>query len=296
MRLELLSPCKINLLLNILGPRPDGYHELETVLLPVPVWDRLTFERVTAGVQFTCDDATLPADGTNLVERAARAFFERAGVAGGVRIHLEKRVPVQAGLGGGSANAASTLRGLNRLFGTPLGADALAELAARLGADVAFFLHEGPALASGRGEVLTPLEPFPVLASHWVLLIHPGFGISTPWAYRALGRFPAARHGEPGRAAGLVEALRRGDLPGAADRMMNALEAPAFAKYPWLALARDFLAGHGAWAARMTGSGSALFALVADGGTGERLREVFFHRFGSRLWTALVPLADGGAV
>lgn len=291
MRLELLSPCKINLLLNILGPRPDGFHELETVLLPVPVWDRLSFERLAAGVRFTCDDPTLPADGTNLVECAARAFFERAGVVGGVRIHLEKRVPVQAGLGGGSANAAYTLRGLNRLFDAPLGAEPLRELAARLGADVAFFLHDGPALATGRGEVLTPLAPFPVLASLWVLLIHPGFGIPTPWAYRALGRFPDARQGVPGRAAGLVEALRRGDLTEAAHRMTNALEAPAFFKYPWLALARDFLAGHGAVAARMTGSGSALFALVPSREAGEQIREAFLHRFGTRVWTALVPLA-----
>lgn len=293
MDLELKSPCKVNLLLNILGPRPDGFHELETVLQPVALCDTLAFARTGAGLELSCSDPTLPVDATNLVWRAATAFFAAAGVTGGARIHLDKQVPREAGLGGGSANAATTLRGLNQLFGRPLSGETLHTLAAGLGSDVPFFLQDAPALATGRGEVLRPLAPFPALAGWWVLLVHPGFGISTAWAYRALARFPEAQRGRPGRAEQLVRALEAGDLSRAAPLFYNALEAPAFAKFPWLVLARDFLEENGAAVSRMTGSGSALFALVPDQHRGEALRERVLARFGARLWTAVVPLGAG---
>lgn len=293
MDLELKSPCKINLLLNILGPRPDGFHELETVLQPVGLCDTLALAKTPAGLELSCNDPSLPVDASNLVWRAAANFFAAAGIAGGVRIHLEKKVPREAGLGGGSANAATALRGLNQLFGRPLSGEVLHTLAAGLGSDVPFFLQDGPALATGRGESIRPLAPFPSLSGWWVLLVHPGFGISTAWAYRALARFPEAQRGRPGRAEQLVQALEAGDLSRAAPQFYNALEAPAFAKFPWLALAREFLEENGAAVSRMTGSGSALFALVPDQNRGEALRERVLARFGARLWTAAVPLGAG---
>lgn len=293
MDLELKSPCKVNLLLNILGPRPDGFHELETVLQPVALCDTLAFDRTGAGIELSCSDPTLPVDSTNLVWRAAAAFFTAAGIAGGVRIHLDKKIPREAGLGGGSANAATTLRGLNQLFGWLLTEETLHTLAAGLGSDVPFFLQEGPALATGRGEVLRPRAPFPALEGWWVLLVHPGFGISTAWAYRALARFPEAQRGRPGRAEQLVRALEAGDLSRAAPLFYNALEVPAFAKFPWLELAREFLEENGAAVSRMSGSGSALFALVPDPQRGEALRERMLARFGARLWTTVVPLGRG---
>ncbi len=293
MALELKSPCKINLLLNILGPRPDGFHELETVLQPVALCDTLVLAKTPAGLELSCSDPSLPVDATNLVWRAAANFFAATGIADGVRIHLDKKVPREAGLGGGSANAATTLRGLNQLFGQPLSPQALHNLAAGLGSDVPFFLQDGPALATGRGECLRPLVPFAALDGCWVLLVHPGFGIATAWAYRALARFPESQRGRPGRAEQLVRALAAGDLSRAAPQFYNALEAPAFAKFPWLALARDFLEENGATVSRMTGSGSALFALVPDQNRGEALRERVLARFGPRLWTAVVPLGAG---
>lgn len=293
MDLELKSPCKVNLLLNILGPRPDGFHELETVLQPVALCDTLAFDRTGAGIELSCSDPTLPVDSTNLVWRAAAAFFTAAGIAGGVRIHLDKKIPREAGLGGGSANAATTLRGLNQLFGRPLTEETLHTLAAGLGSDVPFFLQEGPALATGRGEIIRPRAPFPALEGWWVLLVHPGFGISTAWAYRALARFPEAQRGRPGRAEQLVRALEAGDLSRAAPLFYNALEVPAFAKFPWLELAREFLEENGAAVSRMSGSGSALFALVPDPQRGEALRERMLARFGARLWTTVVPLGRG---
>src|SRR5690242_1897047 len=145
--LEKKSPCKVNLLLNILGKRADGFHELETVMHPVHFYDELRFTRAGEGIQLSCSDATLPTDARNLVHRAASLFTEAAGITEGVQIHLEKRIPQAAGLGGGSGNAATTLLGLNELFGQPLTPEQLHSLAAQLGSDIPFFLQTRPALA-----------------------------------------------------------------------------------------------------------------------------------------------------
>jgi len=289
MSLEKTSPCKVNLLLNILGRRPDGFHELETVMHPVNLCDRLCFERAGRGVLLTCSDADLPVDSGNLVHRAATAFLEAAQISDGVRIHLEKKIPLAAGLGGGSGNAAATLLGLNELFGQPLPPEKLHELAASLGSDVPFFLQTKPALATGRGEKVEPLDFFPALRGAVFLLIHPGFGISTAWAYQNLARFPAALNGQPGRAQRLVSLLRAGNLPAADKAFYNSLEAPALEKYPLLALFQEFLRSHGAAAALMSGSGSTTFALVPGPKPAETLAEKFKGKFGQTCWTAVVP-------
>jgi 4-diphosphocytidyl-2-C-methyl-D-erythritol kinase len=295
MRLVLKSPCKVNLLLNILGKRPDGFHELETVMHPVPHYDRLSFEPASAGVLLTCSDPALPVDDSNLVCRAVRAFLGAAGLAAGIRIHLEKNIPLSAGLGGGSGNAATTLLGLNQSFGLPLSQGRLMELAAALGSDVPFFLQDSPALATGRGEKVQSLAGFPALNGIWVLLAHPGFGIPTFWAYQGLARFPEALNGRPGRAASLIKSLERGDLAAAAPEFYNSLEAPVLDKYPLLALYQEFLRAQGAWVARMSGSGSATYALLPDRAEAGRLRERFLARFGASVWTALVQLGPGSA-
>ncbi|HZL77263.1 MAG TPA: 4-(cytidine 5'-diphospho)-2-C-methyl-D-erythritol kinase, partial [Candidatus Limnocylindrales bacterium] len=151
MRLEKSSPCKVNLLLNILGRRPDGFHELETVMQPVNFCDELAFERGGHGIRLSCSDTTLPVDARNLVFRAAADFLAAAKISDGVKIHLEKKIPLAAGLGGGSGNAATTLLALNELFNQPLALAKLDELAAALGSDIPFFLYGKPALAIGRG-------------------------------------------------------------------------------------------------------------------------------------------------
>jgi len=290
MPLEKSSPCKVNLLLNILGRRPDGFHELETVMQPVALCDRLTLERRGGAVELTCSDAALPTDARNLVHRAATGFLAAANIRDGVRLHLEKKIPLAAGLGGGSGNAATTLLALNELFGRPLAAAKLNELAAALGSDVPFFLQARPALATGRGEIIQPLEPFPALHGRAFLLIHPGFGISTPWAYQNLARFPKALNGKPGRAQKLIAALRTNDLRAAGAEFYNSLEAPALEKYPVLALFQDFLRAHGALAALMSGSGSTTFAVVENTAAGETLREKFKEKFGPNCWTSVVKI------
>lgn len=288
--LEKLSPCKVNLLLNILGRRADGFHELETLFHPVNLCDQLTFQRRGAGIQLTCSEAGLPTDAGNLVHRAATKFLEAAGISDGVRIHLDKRIPLAAGLGGGSGNAATTLLGLNELFGGVMPLAQLHILAATLGSDVNFFLQNQPALAVGRGEQVTAVEDFAALRGASFFLIHPGFGISTPWAYRELTRFPAALHGQPGRAQRLIQLLRAGDLSAAGREFYNSLEAPALEKYPVLALYQDFLRENGAAATLMSGSGSTTFATFPDQATAAATVEKFKKQFGATCWTAVVPI------
>ena len=221
----------------------------------------------------------------------AAALFAKAASLGqgdGVRIHLQKNIPVAAGLGGGSGNAAVTLLALNELFGYPLPAAKLEELAAALGSDIPFFLQTGPALATGRGEIIQPLEAFPAMRGACFVLVHPGFGISTPWAYQQLAHFPAAVHGTPGRARRLV-ALLQASLQAAAAELYNALEAPALRKYPLLELFQEFFRENGAPATLMSGSGSATFALAPARADAETMLEKFKVKFGPDFWTAVVP-------
>lgn len=290
MHLEKRSPCKVNLLLNILGPRPDGFHELETVLHPVNLFDEIRCERGGSGIQLTCSEAALPVDSQNLVYRAAEAFVRATKVADGVRIRLVKKIPLAAGLGGGSGNAATTLLALNELFDAPLSIAALNELAAALGSDVPFFLQTRPALATGRGEQIRPLDSFPALRGKAFLLIHPGFGIATAWAYQSLARFPAAQRGRSGRAEKLISLLQAGDWGAAAGEFYNSLEAPALEKFPVLKLYQEFLRAHGALATLMSGSGSTTFAVMEDVYVGRALVEKFKARFGPNCWTAVVPV------
>jgi 4-diphosphocytidyl-2-C-methyl-D-erythritol kinase len=285
--LEKQSPCKVNLLLNILGKRPDGFHELETVMHPVNLFDRLTFRRAGVSVQLTCSDPALPVDGTNLVHRAATTFREAAGIKDGVAIHLEKHIPMAAGLGGGSGNAATTLLGLNELFGHPLPLQRLHDLAASIGSDVPFFLQNKPAIATGRGEKIQAVDFFAALKGAAFLLIHPGFGVATAWAYQNLARFPEALNGRPGRAENLVRLLNTFDLKTAAGEFYNSLEAPVLEKYPLLEMYQQFLGGREAVVALMSGSGSTTFGIFTSEATARQAGEKMRAKFGP-CWVVVV--------
>ena len=287
--LETESFCKVNLLLNILGKRPDGFHELETILQPVHFCDRLIFERGGEGIQLKCSDSRLPVNSKNLVFRATVLFFEAAHIPSreGVRIRLQKKIPLAAGLGGGSGNAAVTLRAMNELFDCPLSFSKLMELAALLGSDVPFFLQSKPALAVGKGEAIKPLDSFPTLQGLCWILVYPGFGVSTPWAYEHLAGFPAALHGTAGRAERLISLLQT-DLNAAAGEFYNSLEAPVLRKYPLLALFQEFFREQGAVATLMSGSGSTTFALAKTPGAAETMVERLKERFGVNIWTAII--------
>ncbi len=187
--LRIETPAKINLFLKILGRRPDGYHDIYSLVQTVDLYDVLTFTRANSGISLNCDSDDVPSDESNLVWKAASLLGRKIGLPAGVRIELQKRIPVGAGLGGGSSDAAVTLKGLNILFGLGLDGRELAALAEELGSDVPLFFSTGQCLISGRGEIV---ERVKLPTSYRIVLILPDFSISTSWAYRQL-RFPLTR-------------------------------------------------------------------------------------------------------
>lgn len=247
-RLILRASAKVNLALEVLGKRPDGYHELVTLLQAVDLSDRLTLEEHD-GVTLQTTDPGLPKDDTNLVVRTVRLLQAATGDSHGVRITLAKRIPVAAGLGGGSSDAAATLWGLNRLWKLRWPAARLAELATELGMDVPFFLRGGRALATGRGEILTPLPAAPRLA---LVLVNPNFPLSTREVY---GRVPPDLRGDGSRARAVVDALATRSATRVAVSLYNSLEMVVEPAHPVITRIKAALQGAGALGAVMSGSG-----------------------------------------
>lgn len=252
------APAKLNLFLEILRKRPDGYHDLESLMVAVDLFDTLELRADTSGrTALTCDAPGVPTDGSNLVVKAAEALKAAAGRADlGASIHLTKRVPTQAGLAGGSADAALALAGLNQIWNLGLTRGELAAIAASIGSDVAFFLTPPAGWCVGRGEVVTPE---PVGRPLDFVVVCPAVGLSTADVYRRLVAPTAPVGGNAVRAA-----VRAGD-PGAVGRsLFNRLEEPAFALSPVVEQVRERLAGVSPFGARMSGSGSAVFAVCRD--------------------------------
>lgn len=274
--------AKLNLSLAITGRRADGFHELVSLVVPVALADTLTLE-VGRPLGLTCDDASLPVDGTNLVLKAAAAYARRRPAAPTGHFHLSKKVPHGAGLGGGSSDAAAALRLLDQASGAPLGVEALEALAAEVGSDCAFFVRGQSAVMRGRGERLEILSAAAraALAGRKVVLVKPPFGVPTPEAYGLLakdGRYRPAAQAE----AELADWIARP----AADpsELGNDLAAPVFAKYLALpvGLASFRRISGASW--QMTGSGSACFAFVSDGFDHARLREDLRRAWGPAAW------------
>lgn len=261
------APAKINLYLHILGRRPDGFHELETLMAPISLGDTLDLDLIPSGIEFTCSDPALSDAKDNLATKAAQLFLTEFKLTTGVRIHLEKAVPVGAGLGGGSSDAAAVLLALRQLTGIKCDDAKLAELAARLGSDIPFFIYSQPAICKGRGEII---EPMTLKENLQGLLVHPGFGVSTPWAYKTYAQNP--RQSEPGRT--MADFTLRNDL-----------EPPAFGKYPWLPTVKSWFREQAeVLDSLMSGSGSSVFALTESTQASNNLRAKFLAEFGSTLF------------
>lgn len=256
--LELFAPAKVNLSLRILGRRPDGYHQLESLMLKLAFGDRLTLSSAPRpGIILRCPGSDLPEDADNLVYRAAARFYERAGLPPALEITLYKQIPVAAGLGGGSSDAAAVLRGLNLRHPDALSPAILLELARSLGADVPFFLQDSPAAwARGIGEILAPAAVPTGIAR--LLLINPGFAVSTKWVYES-ANFPLTKQTDPFNLSGSLPA----DWPGW-DHLVNDLEKVTIARYPQLARIKAELLECGAEAALMAGSGPTVFGLFSQ--------------------------------
>jgi 4-diphosphocytidyl-2-C-methyl-D-erythritol kinase len=266
-----LAPAKINLSLRVVRRRDDGFHDIDSLMVPVSVFDKLEIELLDeGGLRFTCDNPGIPADDKNLVVRAAKLFCMEIGLEPHLRIHLEKQIPHGAGLGGGSSDAAITLIGLNHLFRTELPRETLLSLAGDLGSDVPFFIVGRPAHARGRGEQLEASDFNHRLP---LLLIKPAFGVPTPWAYQ---RWRDSRE-LPGISYA-TQTLPWGEL-------VNDLERPVFEKHLFLAMLKKWLLQQSeCTGALMSGSGSTIFAVLRNpddvGSLGERIA----RDFGTELW------------
>ncbi len=257
-RIEVRCPAKVNLFLEVLGRREDGYHEIETVLQAISIFDEIAIETppgLPAGaVEFTCDVPGLAPPGENLVERAAARFLRETAVSRGVRIALRKRIPHGSGLGGGSSDAAAVLVALDRLLGTRLGDERLESMAASIGSDCPFFVRGGAAVARGRGERLERLS----LPHRGFLVVVPPISVSTKAVYESLARGlqrPSTIHRIP------IVDLKAAEASSAAAATFNRLEDVAFALHPELRRIRDRAAAAGVESLRLTGSGGGFFAL-----------------------------------
>lgn len=253
--MRLFSPAKINLFLHIFGKRPDGYHELATLICCIGLYDSICLDFKADAISVSCRHPLVPTDQTNLAYRAAEFFFKHIDVKAGVHIAIEKQIPVGSGLGGGSSNAATVLRGLNRFYGYPVSREALIDLAARIGADVPFFIDRKPAIATGRGEIL---EPYNGLEPYSVIVAYPGFGVSTTEMFKNFN-------------LRLTKYLKKIKIPFFKNQVFdirrdlsNDLETIAGEKHPEIAAIKDALLEYGAMGALMSGSGSAVYGLFRD--------------------------------
>jgi 4-diphosphocytidyl-2-C-methyl-D-erythritol kinase len=271
-RVRVEAPGKVNLLLRVLAREDTGFHRIETVFQALEWGDTLDLEMTRGGIALDVEGADLGDPRDNLVYRAAESFFERAALGAGVRIELTKRIPAGGGLGGGSSDAAATLRGLNRMFEGPLDERALMDVAAALGSDVPFFLvPNGRALGWGRGTRLLELEPLPLRP---VVVVCTGVHVATSEAYAAL----SARDLKPSR-AGLLRHRSLDDWAEVAALSENDFEDPVFEKHPELRSVLDRVSEQEARIARMSGSGSAVFGVFdseeAAGRAAAALEEAF---------------------
>ena len=274
--------AKLNLSLAITGRRADGFHELISLVAPIALADTLTLD-VGRPLGLTCDDASLPVDGSNLVLKAAAAYVKRRPSAPTGHFHLTKKVPHGAGLGGGSSDAAAALRLLDQASGDPIGLEVLETLAAEVGSDCPFFVRGQAAVMRGRGERLEvlPLAARAALAGRKVVLVKPPFGVPTPEAYALLakaGKHRPAAQAEAELAAWIAQPATDPSVLG------NDLAAPVFAKYLALPVGLEsFRRATGVnW--QMTGSGSACFAFVSDGFDHARLRADVQRAWGPGAW------------
>ena len=260
--MRVLAPAKVNLCLRILGQRPDGYHLLDSLMAPVSLYDEIEMAAERTGgtklrIRVRCLDPTIPTDHSNLAYRAAALLCQEAGVGADITLTLHKNIPAGAGLGGGSSDAAAVLKALNQAFALGLKTDHLCRLAAQLGADVPFFVPCQMARVGGIGEVLTPLPPPP---QRWLVIVVPGFPVSTPWAYQ---RFDALQPDVPEPKPHAIDRpplLDTSQWPDTA-LFVNDLERAVLPEYPLIADRKKQLSALGAEGALMSGSGSAVFGI-----------------------------------
>lgn len=252
---NLVAPAKINVRLEILGKRHDGYHEIRSIMVPVGLYDYLSLAEIPTGIMLTSPSTDIPLDHRNLAYKAASLILKEGKARMGAAITLKKSIPVAAGLGGGSSDAAAVMKGINALYDLKCSTRQLMELGVQIGADVPFFFFNGPALATGIGEKLSPIAVGPPF---WVLLVTPAMAVSTAWAY---GQFrPGGRDKDNVVAfSEKIDLLKMGK-----DFLYNDLERAVISHVPEIEKIKKILVNYGAWGALMSGSGSTVFGLFFD--------------------------------
>lgn len=247
--------AKVNLGLDVIGKREDGYHEVKMIMQNIGIHDELTFCRQEKGIELKIDRIDLPVDGNNLIYRAAKLIKESFCIKEGVQIQLKKRIPIAAGLAGGSTDAAAVFRGMNTLFGLGMSEEKMCELGVKIGADVPYCILGGTALAEGIGEKLTPLPDAPGAV---VLLAKPDISVSTKEVYGKLRVEELKFHPD---IDGMTKAIIRHDLGGVVERMGNVLENVTVREYPVIDQIKNFMLNHKAARAMMSGSGPTVFGI-----------------------------------
>ncbi len=256
--ISLNAHAKINLSLNVLGKREDGYHTLQMIMQTIQLHDTISIHQIPEGVEINCDAPYVPNNSSNIAYKAAEAMLYSFGIKSGVRIDIQKRIPVAAGLAGGSTDAAAVIKGINELFKLGIDQKELMKLGKTIGADVPYCIMGGTALAEGIGEVLTPLPDFGGVA---VLLIKPRVGVSTAWVYKNLDLSKVSERPEIDK---LLTAIGDRDIRTLSSEMKNVLESVTVNKYPVIEKIKKELIRLGAAGSMMSGSGPTVFGIFED--------------------------------
>lgn len=259
--------AKVNLGLDVIGKLPNGYHQVKMVMQTVGICDELTFERTAGGIALTTDSGELPTDGNNLICKAAKLMQEKYGIQEGVRIRLRKRIPIAAGMAGGSTDAAAAMKGMNRLFGLGVEQEELMREAVAIGADVPYCVMGGTALAEGIGERLTALPPLPQM---FLLVVKPDISVSTKFVYEHLDAAESLCHPD---IDGMAAAIRAGEISGILERMGNVLETVTIPAYPVVDTIKTRMRELGAQNSLMSGSGPTVFGVFCEKGSAEKAYE-----------------------
>lgn len=264
---QLKAYAKINLGLDVVRRLENGYHEVKMVMQTVGIYDELTFTRKATGIAITTDSGELPTNEDNLIYKAAKLLMERYNVQEGVSIHLQKNIPIAAGMAGGSTDAAATLKGINALFDLGCTQEELKEIGVKIGADVPYCVMGGTALAEGIGEKLTPLSPAPAC---FVLVAKPDINVSTKYVYEHLDATGVEKHPD---IDGMVQAIETGNLQGVLERMENVLESVTIVAHPIIDTIKIRMKELGALNSMMSGSGPTVFGIFDNREKAEKAYE-----------------------
>lgn len=262
--IQLKAKAKINLSLDVLGKRRDGYHELKTIMQTVELHDIVTLEATEKDIQIICDKGYVPTDENNTAWKAANLLMQKYGIKKGVRIHIRKNIPVAAGLAGGSADAASVLKGMNLLYKLGMNENELMEAGLRIGADVPFCIRGGTVLAEGIGEKLTPLK---CLDGVDIIIIKPKVSVSTAWVYKNLDMSTINVRPDTDK---LINAIEEKNLDFLSENMKNVLETVTLSKYEIVNKIKSRLIECGALGSMMSGSGPSVFGIFKDSSSAEK--------------------------